>query len=252
VNSSGELSRWRVLVPRGGKWGDGVAATVRAHSAIAVIAPLVNFASVERPEVLAAELRRLEAGEFDWLVVSSATTVDVFVSHGIRLPESTRVAAVGATTAQALTLAGSHGDFVPQSDNSARGLVAEWPVADVRGRALVPQSDASDPTLVAGLARLNFDATFVSAYRTVGVPVAPNVASDVANGRIRAVLVTSGSVARQIAEQLAPLPDTVIVACIGPRTAFDTRAAGLPVHVIAEEKSAESMLDALEEYVRGS
>tara|TARA_R110000868_G_scaffold199758_2_gene446463 strand:- start:2880 stop:3638 length:759 start_codon:yes stop_codon:yes gene_type:complete len=252
VRSSGELAKWRILVPRGGRWGDGVAATVRAHGAIAVIAPLVNFASVETPDVLAAELRRLEAGEFDWLVVSSATTVDVFISHGIRLPETTRVAAVGETTAQALTFAGYHVDFVPQSDNSARGLVAEWPVGDVRGRALVPQSDASDPTLVAGLARLNFEATFVSAYRTVGVPVAPSVAADVASGSIRAVLVTSGSVARQIAAQLAPLPESVIVACIGPRTAFDTRAVGLPVHVIAEEKTVESMIEALEEYVRDS
>ena len=100
MRSSGELAKWRILVPRGGRWGDGVAATVRAHGAIAVIAPLVNFASVETPDVLAAELRRLEAGEFDWLVVSSATTVDVFISHGIRLPETTRVAAVGETTAQ--------------------------------------------------------------------------------------------------------------------------------------------------------
>lgn len=252
MRSSGELTKWRVLVPRGGKWGDGVAATVRAHGAIAVIAPMVNFASVERPEALATQLRRLEAGEFDWLVVSSATTVDVFVSHGIRLPESTRVAAVGETTAQALTFAGYHVDFVPQSDNSARGLVAEWPDGGARGRALVLQSEVSDPTLVAGLARLSFDATFVSAYRTVGVPVAADVVADVASGRIRAVLVTSGSVARQIADQLAPLPDSVIVACIGPRTAFDARAVGLPVHVIAEEKSVESMLEALQEYARDS
>ena len=36
---------WRVLVPRGGKWGDGVAATLRSYGAIPVIAPLINFAS---------------------------------------------------------------------------------------------------------------------------------------------------------------------------------------------------------------
>jgi uroporphyrinogen-III synthase len=38
------------------------------------------------------------------------------------------------------------------------------------------------------------------------------------------------------------------VACIGPRTAFDTRAAGLPVHVIAEERSTDSLIEALLEY----
>ncbi len=50
------------------------------------------------------------------------------------------------------------------------------------------------------------------------------------------------------AEQLAPLPKETVVACIGPRTAFDTRAAGLPVHVIAEERSTESLIEALIEY----
>ena len=39
-----------------------------------------------------------------------------------------------------------------------------------------------------------------------------------------------------------------MVACIGPRTAFDARAAGLPVHVIAEERSADSLIEALVEY----
>ncbi len=52
----------------------------------------------------------------------------------------------------------------------------------------------------------------------------------------------------QIAEQLAPLPEQTVVACIGPRTAFDARAAGLPVHVIAEERTVESLVAALVEY----
>ena len=82
----------------------------------------------------------------------------------------------------------------------------------------------------------------------VSPTAAIEVKSDVASGRIRAILVTSGSVARQVAEQLIPLPEETVVACIGPRTAFDTRAAGLPVHVIAEERSADSLIDALVDY----
>jgi uroporphyrinogen-III synthase len=66
---------------------------------------------------------------------------------------------------------------------------------------------------------------------------------------VRAILVTSGSVARQIAEQLSPLPTDTVVACIGPRTAFDARGAGLTVHTIAESRSADSLVDALVEHV---
>jgi uroporphyrinogen-III synthase len=248
VSAGKPLAGWRVLVPRGGKWGDGVAASLRGYGAIPVIAPMINFASAENPVELSDALKRLEGGKFDWLVITSATTVDVLVSQQVTLPPTTRIAAVGETTGAALTLAGYRVDFVPETDNSARGLVKEWPASEITGRVLIPQSDIAEPTLVAGLGALGLDAEFVTAYRTVGVPVAEHIAADVTSGRIRAVLVTSGSVARQMQSQLAPLPEETVVAAIGPRTAFDARAAGLTVHVIAESRSAAGLVDGLAEY----
>lgn len=242
------LGGWRVLVPRGGKWGDGVAATLRSFGAIPVIAPMINFASADDGPALANALHELEDGQYDWLVVTSATTVDVFVGQGVAIPASTRIAAVGETTAAALTLAGYRADFVPSNDNSARGLVKEWPQSEITGRVLVPQSDIAEPTLVSGLGKLGLEVQFVAAYRTVGVPVADTVRADVASGRIGALLVSSGSVARQIAAQLAPLPEGTLVVCIGPRTAFDARAAGLSVDAIAEDRSADSLVAALVEH----
>jgi uroporphyrinogen-III synthase len=252
VTADKPLAGWRVLVPRGGKWGDGVSARLREDGAVPVIAPLINFAAAEDPIRLSHALQELGAGAYDWLVVTSATTVDVLVSQGTRVSEPTRIAAVGETTAAALQLAGYQVDFVPSSDNSARGLVKEWPASEIRGRVLIPQSDIAEPTLVAGLERLGFAVEFVTAYRTVGLPIADNVRADVASGRIGAILVTSGSVARQVAAQLAPLPEETVIACIGPRTAFDARAAGLTVHVIAEERSAEALVAALAEYAQES
>ena len=242
------LAGWRVLVPRGGKWGDGVAASLRNCGAIPVIAPMINFASTENEAALAEAFGRLESGSFDWLVVTSATTVDVLVSQQIVVPAKTQVAAVGETTAAALQLAGYHVHFVPEVDNSARGIVREWPGEAGSGRVLIPHSDIAEPTIVAGLAALGLDVEYVAAYRTVGVSVSDEVAADVASGRVRAVLVTSGSVARQVAEQLAPLPIGTLVACIGPRTAFDARGAGLTVHLIAETRSADALVAALVEH----
>jgi len=246
------LAGWRVLVPRGGKWGDGVAATLRSFGAIPVIAPMINFASTDNEAALAGAFARLESGSFDWIVITSATTVDVLVSQQVTVPEKTRVAAVGETTAAALVLAGYRVDYVPEADNSARGLVKGWPDAAGSGRVLIPHSDIAEPTIVAGLATLGLDVEYVAAYRTVGVTVTEQVAGDVASGRVRAILVTSGSVARQIAEQLAPLPAETVVACIGPRTAFDARDAGLAVHLIAESRSADSLVEALVDYARRS
>lgn len=245
--SAKPLGGWRVLVPRGGKWGDGIAATLRTYGAIPVIAPMINFASADDGAALVNALHELQDGQFDWLVITSATTVDVFVSLGVSIPPTTKVAAVGETTGAALALAGFPVDFVPAADNTARGLVKEWPKGQT-GRVLVPQSDVAEPNLVSGLGSLGLDVQFVTAYRTVGVPVADAVRADVASGRIGAILVSSGSVARQIVAQLAPLPEATIVACIGPRTAFDARAAGLVVDLIAEDRSADSLVAALMEH----
>jgi uroporphyrinogen-III synthase len=242
------LAGWRVLVPRGGKWGDGVAATLRTYGAVPVIAPLINFAASDDEAGLAAALRELQAGEFDWVVITSATTVDVLMSQSVSIPDHTKVAAVGETTGAALALAGYRVDYVPEVDNSARGLVKEWPHGEIAGRVLIPQSDIAEPTLVTGLTSLGLNVQFVAAYRTVGVPVTDHVRADVADGRIAAILVSSGSVARQIALQLAPLPASTIVACIGPRTAYDARAAGLAVNMIAETRSAASLVESLVEY----
>jgi uroporphyrinogen-III synthase len=242
------LAGWRVLVPRGGKWGDSVAATLRGYGAVPVIAPLINFAASDDEAGLARALGELQSGAFDWVVITSATTVDVLMSQNVVIPNNTKVAAVGETTSSALTLAGYRVDFVPEADNSARGLVKEWPRSEIAGRVLIPQSDIAEPTLVSGLTALGLNVEFVAAYRTVGVPVTDHVRADVEDGRIGAILVTSGSVARQVAAQLAPLPASTIVACIGPRTAYDARAAGLAVDVISEFRSATSLVEALVEH----
>lgn len=243
------LDGLRVLVPRGGNWGDGVAALLRDYSAVPVIAPLINFAPSENIPALANAFHELNDGQFDWLAITSATTVDVLTASDVAIPENTKIAAVGEITATALALAGHRVDFMPEFDNSGRGLVKEWPDRTPGLRVLTPQSNLADTTLPDGLGALGIEVVSVSAYTTVGIPVTDHVRADVASGRISAILVSSGSVARQVAEQLAPLPENTIVACIGPRTAFDARAAGLTVQVIAEARSSESLVETLAEYV---
>jgi uroporphyrinogen-III synthase len=242
------LAGWRVLVPRGGPWGDSVAADIRAYGGSPVVAPMINFAPTSDEASLVDALTALAAGRFDWLTVTSATTVDVLSAHQASIPSSTKVAAVGETTAAALLAAGYHADFIPSDDNSAKGLLDEWEDA-TRGasplKVLTLRSEIAKPTLTDGLAALGHDVQSVVAYRTVGIPVTEKVAEDVASGRINAILVTSGSVAEQVQQQLGPLPQTTFVAAIGPRTARDAKSVGLRVDVVAAERTAESLVDAV-------
>ncbi|GAA1840004.1 hypothetical protein GCM10009750_27510 [Agromyces salentinus] len=242
------LSGWRVLVPRGGPWGDGVAGALRARGATPIIAPLINFAPTDDQPALEAALARLAAGAFDWLTVTSATTVDVLSSYNAVIPETTRVAAVGETTAAALVAAGYHADIVPSEDNSARGLLEEWEAATdgAQGlRVLALRSAIAKQVLSIGLAEAGHTVEGVVAYRTVGVPVAQKVIDDVRSGRVNAILVTSGSVAEQVQEQLGPIPESILVAAIGPQTQRDAAELGLRVDVVARERSAESLIDAV-------
>lgn len=242
------LEGWRVLVPRGGPWGDSVAANLRTKGASPVVAPMINFAQTDDVESLVSALADLADGAFDWVTVTSATTVDVLSSHRASVPAGTRVAAVGETTAAALTAAGYRVDIVPRDDNSARGLLEEWSAATngiVPLRVLTLRSEIAKPLLTEGLIRIGHDVRSVVAYRTIGVPVSPSVRDDVASGRVHAVLVTSGSVAEQVQQQLGPLPDHTLVVCIGPQTARDAREHGLRVDAVADERTAESLIDAL-------
>ena len=56
------LDGWRILVPRGGPWGDSVAASLRAQGAVPVVAPLINFAPTTDQAALDVALEQLAAG----------------------------------------------------------------------------------------------------------------------------------------------------------------------------------------------
>lgn len=252
----GPLRGWKILVPRGGTFGHDVAEAVRARGAFPITAPLINFASPapgDSPKLMDA-LVRLERGEYDWLVVTSATTVDVMHSLQARVPDSTRIAASGETTATALSAAGYKVDFVPTHDNSAKGLLVEWRESGRRMpkiRVLWLHSEHSKLAFANGLSRRGHTVDSVIAYRSVGVPAAESIQHDIHNGRIRAVLVTSGSVAEQVQKQFAPIPDDLMLAAIGPRTAKDARALGLRIDVVARQRSVASLLDGMEWLVMG-
>ncbi|WP_203136852.1 uroporphyrinogen-III synthase [Microbacterium sp. JZ31] len=241
------LTGWRVLVPRGGPWGDAVAATLRSQGAVPVIAPLINFAPTDDSATLEAALADLAAGRFDWVTVTSATTVDVLYAYDAKIPEATKVAAVGETTAAALSAMGYRVDLVPESDNSAAGMARQMNGLEPEPRRILTlRSEIAKPVLTEMLIDAGHDVRSVVAYRTVGVPAKDTVIRDVVTGRINAILVTSGSVAEQVREQFPHIADRTVIAAIGPRTAYDAEQIGLPIQLIAPEQTIDSLIAALE------
>lgn len=246
VPGGAPLHGWRVLVPRGGELGERAASLLTEAGAEPVVLPLLTFGPPSSPQALADAAARARAGTYDWIVFTSATAVTALVgaSAPVALPDGVRVAAVGEHTAAALTAAGVRVDFVPTGDYTARALVDEWPDRRAGLRVLAPLSAIAAPTLVDGLRGHGLEVDAVEAYTTV--IARPDAATAHAAMRdLRAVLVTSGSVARAIVEALPPLPAGTVVACIGDRTAREAREAGLDVSVIAARQTVGALVDAL-------
>ena len=264
----------RVLVTRSPERSLELVAALEEAGATALLLPLIDFERAADQHSLDVACDALGAGAFDWLVLTSATTVHVLVDQardrGLALrqwiPSGTRIAAVGPATRRLLEANGLDVDLTPAGEQSAAGLLDAWTGA---GRVLLPQADIAAPRLAEGLSAAGSDVTVVTAYRTVEYPaaaerrlavqaddeapgqappsysiLAPAAAkAGFADGSIDAVLAASPSAVRRIAG-LAPLGDCRLVA-IGQTTAEQAAALGLAVAAVAEEPTPGGLVVAV-------
>lgn len=224
------LSGLRVLIPRGGTWGDLVSKALREQGAHTVTAPLVDFAHTSDEDQLVTALNRLEAGEFDWMTATSSTVADVLAHHNAVIPAETQVALVGEATTVAFRDAGYHISRTPERENSTHALLEEWSEIDTGAvlKVLTLRSDVAIPVLTEGLIDRGHDVTQVLAFRTVGVPASVHIREDIESGRINVLLVASAKIAEEVAAQFPQLPENTIVACVGVNTLETAAALGLP------------------------
>lgn len=247
--SAGALRDARVLIPRGGVWGDRVAAEISRRRGIPVIAPLIASApprdEAQRDRTFAA----LAAGQYAWLFVTSAASIEQLTVHGVRIPATTQIAAVGPATARAVAATGAEVSFVPLGESSASAMAAQWCAGRVpadTGRALVLRSDLGAAAISDELQLRGFGVDVCIAYRTVGVDLPVEVAGALRSGGIDVVLLTSLSVARELRRQIGALPETVRVASIGPGTTRDAERIGFTVAHTARTQSVDALLAELD------
>jgi uroporphyrinogen-III synthase len=212
----------RVLVTRALEdAGPLVAALLRAgHEPVLV--PLVGRAPGDP----------LPDGPFDLVVLTSAASADA--ARGVNAP----VACVGPATA---ARAGELGlDVIAVGEGTGAELVARL---DLRGkRVLYPRAAEATPETAAALRAAGAELVEVTAYRNI----APDgfAAALRAAWPVDAVTLMSGSAARRLAEAGLPLEGVRIVV-IGPSTARECAAVGIPVHAVAERPDVEALVAAV-------
>lgn len=267
------LEGCRVLVTRSPERSGPLAEALRLAGAVPLLLPLT--AAERAPDQAAFDdaFEALGAGRFEWLVVSSATTVlalqEKAAERAVELrnwvPAGTRVAAVGPASRSALEAAGIAVDFEPQHDHSAAGIVDGWPGG--AAAVLLPQADIAAPVLAQGLEAKGARVRTVVAYSTVDFPADPGrqlsradracsaaaslplltpaeAKADVDDGTLAAVVAASPSAVRRIAAALAPLGSCRLVA-IGPSTAAEAEARGLAVAATAGEATPQGLVAAV-------
>ena len=276
------LEGCRVLVTRSPERSGPLAEALRLAGAVPLLLPLTATERAPDQAALDDAFAALGAGRFEWLVVSSATTVlalqekaaERAVKLGDWLPAGTRVAAVGPASRRALEAAGIAVHFEPEQEHSAAGIVNGWPggPADV----LLPQADIAAPALARGLEAKGARVRTVVAYSTVDFPAEParrlgrsggdepdgdgpdgegtaaalplltpaEAKAEVDDGALAAVVAASPSAVRRIAATLAPLGSCRLVA-IGPATAAEAEAQGLTVAATAREATPEGLVAAV-------
>lgn len=256
------LFGWRVLVPRTQAQSGPMTDRLATYGAVADVVPTISVEPPRTPHQMEKAVTGLVTGRYEWIGFTSVNAVravrEKFAEYGLdaRAFAGLKVAAVGGVTADALREWGIEPDLVPSGEQSAHGLLEEWPpfdtVLDPINRVFLPRADIATDTLVAGLVEIGWEVDDVTAYRTVRAAPPPAPVRDaIKNGTFDAVVFTSSSTVRNLVGIAGKPHPSTVVACIGPATAKTAEEHGLRVDVLAPEPSAASVVDALAEYGSG-
>lgn len=207
-----------------------------------VVVPTIAFALPDQHHLEALD-RALGAAEpADWVVITSARTVEALVDRTTGLGGSavatlgTRWACVGDATARAARRAGIVIDFQPETA-TGQALADSLPLSGGE-RIVAPRGDLADPALSRRLTERGAHVEEIVAYRTIEGPP-PSTASlrRALADTPAAVVMASGSAVRgwlrlADADGLGDRARAIPVVAIGPTTARVARSLGL--HVLAE------------------
>jgi uroporphyrinogen-III synthase len=270
------LNGRRVLITRSADRARPLASQLNSLGAEPLILPLIDFERATDQPALDAALDDLAAGAFDWLVISSITTVRVLMEKAAErgttpaalVPAGTRVATIGPSSRRVLESVGISVALAPEGNQSAEGLVGLWPAAP--SRVLLPQADIAAAGLREGLAAAGAGVTSVVAYHTVDFPARPErrlaaelppavdghapttpqelsprqARAELDAGTVDAVVAASPSAARRIAAALLPLGRCRFVA-IGRPTAAEAAKLGIAVAATAKVPTPDGIVAAL-------
>ena len=250
------LFGWRVLVPRTKEQAGALSEQLQSYGAVPHEVPTIAVEPPRTPQQMERAVKGLVTGRYEWVAFTSANAVkavrEKFEEYGLdaRAFAGIKVAAIGEQTAKALRAFGVVPDLVPSGDQSAAGLLEDFPAYDPAfdpiERVFLPRADIATDTLIAGLVELGWEVDDVTAYRTVrAAPPPAEIREAIKGGGFDAVLFTSSSTVKNLVGIAGKPHASTVIACIGPQTAKTAEEHGLRVDVLAPTPSAAVLAEAL-------
>lgn len=204
------------------------------HLGTIVHRPMVKCVGLEGCPELDSALQQLDT--FDWLIFTSANGAKYFFerlrSKGLdaRALSSTKIAAIGKTTAERLTTFGVLADMVPNTESSA-GLLERFKTIDMKGKkVLLPKAKVASAKLPEGLAELGAAVEEVAVYETVEIDPA-----DVDLDHIDKILFTSGSTAQAFVKRFGKVPPHIKAYCLGKPTQASAKKHGVDAEILSAQ-----------------
>lgn len=250
------LFGWRVLVPRTKEQSASLSNRLREFGGVPEEVPTISVEPPRNPQQMDKAVRGLVEGRYEWIAFTSVNAVkavrEKFEEYGLdaRAFSGLKIAAVGDKTAQAIAAWGLRADLVPSGEQSAAGLLEDWPEYDEQldpiNRVFLPRADIATENLVAGLIDLGWECDDVTAYRTVRAAPPPAPTRDaIKTGKFDAVVFTSSSTVRNLVGIAGKPHPSTIIAVIGPATAKTAEEHGLRVDVMAPQPDVDLLVEAL-------
>lgn len=247
----------RFLLTRPRQNISSLAGRLRALGAQVIEMPAIRTESISPNPALRDALWRFSDREGEkWLVFTSPIGVSVFFEQLVEMKMDLRalfciagtakVAAIGPSTAKALSQHGVFPDLVPavySAEELGRALAEK---AEEGSHVLIARAEKGSEDLIPPLHDAGISTEDIPLYRTV-YEVEPmlkdRIREMLENGEIDAVTFTSGSTVRGFTKALGQMDFTVVRAvCIGEQTAREAEKFGMKVE-IAREASMDAMVE---------
>ncbi len=202
----------------------------------------------------AAELLSAAAVPQAWLVLTSAAGVRALVSLlgldevragiGHAQDAGAGFAAVGPTSARALTDLGVLDVLVPERAHTASALLDSLrPLGPAT--AVLPRSSIGDTLLPDTLEARGWEVVSRVVYETSTVSTPPIAAHQLRSGGFDALVLRSPSAARAVAQLAGRVPEHTRVVAGGPTTALTAQRLGIAVAAVARDSRPGSIADAV-------